>query len=197
MSLYVLVPCKALRHGKSRLAPVLSPAEREALCAELLERTLGLALALVPAARVRIVTADAAARSMALAQGIAAIADGGGGLNAALSQGRDALLEETAARAALILPIDLPGATADAIARATDTAAEIAIAPDEDRQGTNLLFLSGRALGAFRFAFGPGSYQRHRRAAEDAGFRLATIEDPRLAFDIDRPEDWRRWRRDA
>jgi 2-phospho-L-lactate/phosphoenolpyruvate guanylyltransferase len=194
MSLQILVPCKALRQGKSRLAAVLSPAERRDFCASLLERTLSLALALTPAARIAVVTADDEARAIAASRGIAALDDGGFGLNEALGAARDAVLRtEGFESGLLILPIDLPCASAAAIARAADTAAEVAIAPDERKEGTNLLCLAGRARASFRFAFGPGSYERHRRAAAAAGLRVATIEDPNLAFDIDRPEDWRRW----
>ena len=96
---------------------------------------------------------------------------------------------------ALILPIDLALATADAVARAIVKDADVALAPDEQRRGTNLLHIGPRALRGFRFAFGIDSLPAHRHWAEQAGFRVATIDDPLLAFDIDRPEDYDRWRR--
>lgn len=198
MSLHILIPCKSMRQGKSRLAAVLSPRERQELCAHLLERTLRLALALAPAVSIRIITPDPEARTIAASFGVDALEDAGTGLNDALRTAREAILCEAGEDgSALILPIDLPCATVAAIRRATSSAADVAISPDEDHQGTNLLFLVGRALGAFAFAFGPGSYSRHRRAAEHAGFRVAIVEDPLLAFDVDRPEDWRRWQRAA
>ncbi len=195
MGLHILIPCKSLRQGKSRLAAVLSPRERQELCAHLLERTLRLALALGTTASIRIVTRDAEARMIAATFGVDALEDEGTGLNDALRAARDAVLCDGGGdSSALILPIDLPFATVAAIRRAIASTADVAISPDEDCQGTNLLFLAGRALGMFSFAFGPGSYSRHRRTAEDAGLRVAIVEDPVLAFDVDRPEDWRRWR---
>jgi 2-phospho-L-lactate guanylyltransferase len=196
MSLSILIPCKPLHQGKSRLAPVLSPAERQALCAGLLRRSLALALTLRPAARVSVITPDAEATAIAAEYGVDAIDDGGAGLNEALQRGREHIVEQNGvAAAALILPIDLPLATADAVGRAVGAAADVALAPDEQRRGTNLLYIGPRALRAFRFAFGPDSFPAHCRWAEDAGFRTAVIDDPLLAFDIDRPEDYDRWQR--
>jgi 2-phospho-L-lactate guanylyltransferase len=196
MSLYILIPCKPLHEGKSRLAPVLSPPERQLLCARLLHRSLALALALRPAGCIGIVTPDAAATAIAAEYGIDAIDDGGAGLNEALQRGRDRIVERTGGDAsALILPIDLPLATANAVTRVITGDADVAVAPDEQRSGTNLLYVGNRALRVFRFAFGPGSFPAHRRWAEHAGFRVATIDDPLLAFDIDRPEDYDRWQR--
>jgi 2-phospho-L-lactate guanylyltransferase len=196
MSLHILIPCKPLRDGKSRLSPVLSPAERQALCARLLRRSLALALALRPAGSIGVITPDPEARAIAAEYGVEAIDDGGSGLNEALQRGRAGLIENRDRDAsALILPIDLPLATADAVARAIVRDADVALAPDEQRRGTNLLHIGSRALRGFRFAFGIDSLSAHRQWAEQAGFRVATIDDPLLAFDIDRPEDYDRWQR--
>jgi 2-phospho-L-lactate guanylyltransferase len=196
MGLHILIPCKSLERGKSRLSSVLSPRERRELCGRLLERTLRLGLALAPARHVKIITVDREACAIAEKFGIGAIDDGGAELNEALRRGRDAVLRDAGAQvSALILPIDLVYATPAAIERAT-AVADVAIAPDQRHRGTNLLFLAGQALAAFTFAFGSDSYCRHRRAAEEEGFRVESVEDPLLAFDIDRPEDWRRWQRE-
>lgn len=193
MKLHILIPCKSLRQSKSRLSAVLSPSDRRELCRHLLERTLQIGLTLAPARQVKIITPDQEVCAIAEKLGVGAIDDGGADLNQALRRGRDAVLRDADAQvSALILPIDLACATAAAIERLT-ASADVAIAPDQHRQGTNLLYLAGRAVGAFAFAFGPDSYSRHRRMAEKQGFRVDTVEDPLLAFDIDRPEDWRRW----
>jgi 2-phospho-L-lactate/phosphoenolpyruvate guanylyltransferase len=198
MSLHILIPCKKLSDGKSRLAPILSPADRQALCTQLLNRALGLALALRPAGGIWLITPDPAARTIAADLGVATIDDGGAGLNDALQRGRDTIIEKDgAAASALILPIDLPLATAVAVGRVIGGDADVTIAPDAERRGTNLLHIGARALRAFRFAFGPDSFPAHRRWTEQAGFRVAAVDDPCLAFDIDRPEDYQRWQRCA
>jgi 2-phospho-L-lactate/phosphoenolpyruvate guanylyltransferase len=196
MSLNILIPCKPLRRGKSRLAPVLSPAERQALCASLLRRSLSLALTLRSAASIRVITPDAEAMAIAAEYGVDTIDDGGSGLNEALQRGLDRIVERSGENAsALILPIDLPLATAEAVGRTIGEDADVALAPDEQRRGTNLLHIGPRALRAFRFAFGPDSFPAHRRWAEQARFRIAAIDDPLLAFDVDLPEDYDRWQR--
>jgi 2-phospho-L-lactate guanylyltransferase (CobY/MobA/RfbA family) len=69
------------------------------------------------------------------------------------------------------------------------------LAPDAKRRGTNLLYLGERALGAFPFAFGPDSFVTHRSWAKRHGLLVDTIDDPRLAFDLDRQEDYACWQR--
>jgi 2-phospho-L-lactate guanylyltransferase len=191
----ILIPCKPLREGKSRLAGVLGAAERRALCRRLLQDALRLALAVQPAASLRVLTPDPEAADIAAAQGVASIDDGGAGLNAALQRGRAAILAAGGDdAAALVLPIDLPYATADAVGAALARAGDVVLAPDGARRGTNLLYLGPRALGAFPFAFGAESFTAHRDAALRAGLDVAVVDDPRLAFDLDRPEDYARWR---
>lgn len=193
---YILIPCKPLREGKSRLAGVLPPAERQRLCADLLENTLNLALALQSTAGVRVVTPDPEASEIAQARGVATINDGGIGLNAAVRRGLDAVLGTTGnGSAALILPIDLPIATADVVGRAFNGTAQVVIAPDAERRGTNLLCLSYPALSVFPLAFGPSSFAAHRDGAIRAGLSVEILDDHRLAFDLDEPEDYHRWRR--
>ncbi len=192
---HILVPCKSLRSGKSRLADMLSAAERERLCADLLRHTIGLALAVRPARQVRIVTPDQDVVAIAAGLGVAAIEDDGTSLNAALERGRAVILGESDGSAtATILPIDLPHATAADLDRALATPGDVIIAPDAEHRGTNLLHLGRRALPDFRFAFGRDSCAAHRRWGEAQGLRVAVVTVPRLAFDLDRPEDYARWR---
>ena len=61
----VIIPCKALASGKSRLAPVLSRDARARLCARLLQHTLDVATALVPRFNVWLVTSDPEALQLA------------------------------------------------------------------------------------------------------------------------------------
>ena len=191
---YILIPCKPLREGKSRLASVLSAAARQKLCADLLRHSLRLALTLQSVAGVRVVTPDPEARDIAKAQGVATIDDRGVGLNAALRRGLDAILETAESdAAALILPVDLTFATTDAVAPVFSGTADVVLAPDAERRGTNLLFLRRRALSVFALAFGGSSFAAHRDGATRAGLSLEILDDPRLAFDLDEPDDYHRW----
>lgn len=193
---HILIPCKPLAEGKSRLASVLSADERWRLCSVLLRNSLRLALSLPRAVDVRVVTPDPEASEIAKAHGVATIDDEGTGLNAALRRGLRVIEETVDGDAAvLILPIDLPFASADAVGRAFSAVSDVVIAPDREQRGTNLLCLGYRALSMFPLAFGTSSFAAHRDGAVGAGLTIEILDDPRLAFDLDEPEDYHRWRR--
>lgn len=195
MALHLLIPCKSFATGKSRLAPVLDERSRATLCAGLLRQTLACALALVPAGACRLVSSDSEAVALAASAGVGAIGDRGDGLNAALAEARAILRRADPETALLVLPIDLPRASAVALRRLVALPADVVVAPDRHGLGTNALYLSPAAAGIFDFRFGSGSFAAHRIAAESAGLRFAACADPDLAFDIDDPEDLAAWRR--
>jgi 2-phospho-L-lactate/phosphoenolpyruvate guanylyltransferase len=189
----ILIPCKNLDRGKSRLAGCLTPRSRRALCEFFLCRTLDVATQAVTPAQVRVVTSDPRVETIARDYGVAVITDRGGGLNAALEHGRRQLLAEGGGYAGLVLPIDLPRATPAELGSIVSAPQEVVIVPDEAMTGTNVLRLGTRAFCRFRFAFGIRSYAAHCAEARAAGFEAVTVETPNLAFDVDRPEQYRRW----
>src|ERR1700674_944144 len=115
MNLAILIPCKNLDRGKSRLGACLSPRSRRALCEFFLCRTLDVATQVLPAAWVRVVTGDPRVAAIAAEYGAGAIPDDDADLNGALARGRAAILAEAGDCAGLILPIDLPLATPAAL----------------------------------------------------------------------------------
>jgi 2-phospho-L-lactate guanylyltransferase len=189
----ILIPCKNLDRGKSRLAGCLTPRSRRALCEFFLCRTLDVATQAVTPRQVRLVTSDPRVEAIARDYGVAVIPDRGGGLNAALENGRRHVLAEGGARAGLVLPIDLPLATTAELGKVASAAGEVVIGPDEEMTGTNVLRLGTRAFRAFRFSFGVESYAAHCAEARAGGFEVVTFEVPNLAFDVDHPEQYRRW----
>jgi 2-phospho-L-lactate/phosphoenolpyruvate guanylyltransferase len=194
-AMQILIPCKSLDTGKSRLSECLDPAERRVLCSQLLTGTLQRAVELAPPSRIRVVTCDADASGIASRYRIAQTPDPGRGLNAALDAGRSALLAATKADdALLVLPIDLPFGSSDAIANMLSRSSEIVIAPDESGTGTNLLLLRAAALRRLPFAYGIDSYAAHLAAARALGVSIETVRDWRLAFDIDTPAQYAAWR---
>ncbi len=192
----ILIPCKDLDRGKSRLAACLTPRSRRALCEFFLCRTLDLATATVSPARVRVVTSDPRVVAVAGEYGVAVIADREGDLNGALECGRQRILADVGDCAALVLPIDLPLATPAALGDIADAPQDVVIVPDEELDGTNVLRLGPRALRRFRFSFGPRSYSAHCAVARAAGLDVRTVSEPSLAFDVDGPEQYRRWARE-
>jgi 2-phospho-L-lactate/phosphoenolpyruvate guanylyltransferase len=189
----ILIPCKNLDRGKSRLAGCLTPRSRRALCEFFLCRTLDIATQAVTPRQVRLVTSDPRAETIARDYGVAFIPDRGGGLNSALESGRRHILAEGSGQAGLVLPIDLPLATAAELGRVASAAGEVVMVPDEARSGTNVLRLGETAFPRFRFSFGVRSYAAHCAEARAGGFEAVTVEAPSLAFDVDRPEQYRRW----
>jgi 2-phospho-L-lactate guanylyltransferase len=189
MTLAVIVPVKGLAAGKGRLAAILSDAERARLNRSFLERTLAL-VARFPRAGVRIVVSpDAEALAIARAQGAVALVESAPGLNAALEEAaRHAAA--LGAEACLVVSTDLPRlelVDLDEMA----TGGSVAIAPDRRGTGTNALYL-GR-FGLIPFAYGEASFAAHVGAARAAGIEPRIVRRPGLAFDIDTPEDYRRW----
>ena len=186
---HILIPCKPLGEGKSRLAHLLTARQRHDLCAFLLHRTLIVAKNLTRSNRIFVVTADAEAAAQATGHGVAAIADGTQTLNGALIEGRDSIIRTGAVDRLLILPIDLPFADETAILDAA-SASDVTIACDHDRSGTNLLLLKHDATRDFNFSFGAGSFDRHCEIARRAGYSLTTVDTPTLAFDLDEPHHY-------
>jgi 2-phospho-L-lactate guanylyltransferase len=193
MTPVILIPCKDLDRGKSRLAACLTPRSRRALCEFFLCRTLDVATATVSPAHVRVVTSDPRVRAIAGDYGVGVIADREGDLNGALECGRRRILADIGDCAGLVLPIDLPLATPATLGAIAGAPQDVVIVPDEAMEGTNVLRLGPRALPRFRFAFGPHSYAAHCAVARAAGFEVRTVSAPSLAFDVDGPEQYRRW----
>ena len=192
--MYILIPCKSLDNGKSRLSSCLDRDRRRALCEWLLAQTLARATTLEAAEHIRVVTADPQAMAIAIHYGVGVLHDPGGGLNAALEAGRAALLPAMDRDGSLlILPTDLPDASAEVLAQALAQPAEVVIAPDEKEAGTNLLLLRHAAVRHLPFAYGPGSYTAHQAAARAFAHTIDIVKDRRIAFDLDEPEQYFAW----
>lgn len=194
MSLTILIPCKSLDRGKSRLSPLLDATARRRLCELFLRRTLTVAASLVCAQQVRVITSDNGAKAIADSFCVPTIGDDDAGLNEALGKACRRLAAVTdAARDLLVLPIDLPRVTVDGLNAVLSASEDVVLAPDEDRVGTNVLLLRPSAASGFRFLFGPTSFADHCLQARRKGLSLRVVEDRSLAFDIDRPEQYLRW----
>jgi 2-phospho-L-lactate guanylyltransferase len=187
----IIVPHRGLEAAKTRLAPVLDPAEREALARTLLGRVLDVARAVCP--EVVVISPSEALRPIVEAAGARLAVQRGLGLNAGLEQARAEAIAD-GVRTLAVLHGDLPNLSPDDVAALLDAIPPdggVAIAPDRAGTGTNgLAILPSDAIA---FAFGAGSFERHRAGAAAAGRPLAVVERPGLAFDLDTPADLARW----
>jgi 2-phospho-L-lactate guanylyltransferase len=189
MTLAAIVPIKGIAAGKSRLAPVLSDAERGAFNRHLIERTLAV---LATVARVRAVIAvspDDEALAVAGSRGVVALRETAPGLNAALAQA-GVFAVRLGATELLVVSVDLPFLAAGDFDAMT-SGHGLAIAPDRRETGTNALYLS--RPGLIGFAYGERSLAAHVAAAAGAGAPASIVRRPGLAFDVDTPEDYREW----
>ena len=179
-----LIAVKQRVAGKSRLSGQLGVQARVALVRSMLAQVLKAA---TEAHTVRQVIVVSPERDM-IAEDIPVLADSGQGLNAALTQARQALLD-LGVRELLVLPADLPLVTAaeiDILVRAGRSTG-FAIAPDAADTGTNALCLA--TTQSFQFQFGSDSKRRHIAAAAQLGLVPQTVRLPGLEFDVDSPAD--------
>ncbi|HZU06302.1 MAG TPA: 2-phospho-L-lactate guanylyltransferase [Chloroflexota bacterium] len=201
MTLWAVVPVKALAAAKSRLAPILTPAERRALAAALLADVLE-ALSTTPAlARVLVVSADPAALALAEAAGATPVEEppavvpdeptDEAALNAALDHA--ATLAAAAGAAALLaLPADLPLVTAAdvaAVLAAAPPAPSVLLVPARDGGTSILLRQPPLAIPA---RFGPASLRAHLQAAAARSVPARLMWRANLGLDLDGPADLQR-----
>jgi 2-phospho-L-lactate guanylyltransferase len=190
MALWAIVPVKPLRRGKSRLAGVLSPEERNDLNRRLLTHTLETLNAIPEIEQVLVISRDQAALSLAREHGARTVLENGAPeLNVALARAT-IVVKNYATRGLLIVPADLPLISPEDVNAMLDIAVDppvVVLAPDHRRQGTNALLVC--PVGLIEYDFGPGSFQRHCERALQAGARLEILELPSLALDMDMPED--------
>lgn len=175
----VLVPVKAFDQAKIRLAGALPPSKRAALARSMASRVVESAAGMP----VAVVCDDPEVANWAQQLGARVIWEPGSGLNAAVQHGVERL-GEAGARLVVVAAGDLPLATDLRWVTGFDG---ITIVPDRHRDGTNVIGLPARC--GFRFAYGPGSFARHVAEAERLGCTLRVIEDAKLAWDVDVPED--------
>jgi 2-phospho-L-lactate guanylyltransferase len=185
-----VIPVGTLSGAKSRLGAVLDAEERLELTLRLARRTIEATVASRRIGEVLVVTPDDAVRSLAQELGARPIRQRDGGLNRGVDIGRN---EATAASATavLILPIDLPEISTDAIdevVRVLDGPRRplVAIVADRHGRGTNALLIA--PPNAIDTCFGGDSRAAHVAAARAAGAELVELDGP-LALDLDTPDD--------
>ena len=185
----IVIPVKGLASGKSRLAVMLSPAERLALNRRLVEHVLETALEagrkMGPDIAVYLLSTDEAVADIASSRSARFIRQTTEGLNAGLLEAVDCL----PAHRTVFLAADLPNLTSDDIAPLLN-APGIGLAPDRRQIGTNAL--SVPQPGSLPFSFGPESMRLHLESAENLGLQVQVIQRPGLALDLDTKDDLER-----
>jgi 2-phospho-L-lactate/phosphoenolpyruvate guanylyltransferase len=174
-----IVPIKGLGGAKTRLAPVLSDEARARLVEEMLERVLAACREASAIARTLLVTPDPSLAD----DSVDVLVDEGRGHAEAVEL---ALADQRAAGGALVVMADCPLVTAASLDALAAAARPLALAPSRDG-GVNAVAL--RVVNGYRPRFGV-PVEAMLEAGRAAGLDPVVVDDPALALDIDRPEDY-------
>jgi 2-phospho-L-lactate guanylyltransferase len=189
-----VVPVKDTRRAKQRLAGILPGARRQELALAMLEDVLATLARVRELAGIVVVTADPAAAAIAIGRGARIARDGAGdGHTGAVAAAARRLTDEGFAM--LTLPGDIPLVEGDDIRQliavhrvaAERDARAFTIAPARDERGSNAVLCSPAAAVPLRF--GDDSFFPHLAAAKACGIAPTVVRLPRIALDIDTPED--------
>jgi len=189
----LVVPLRAFSLGKTRLAANLTTSERMRL-AEACARSILCSPGVADIERF-VVCDDEATAAWATSIGARAIRVTTSGLDASLHAAQ--LDSRCSTSTVIIAHGDLP--LADRLVQDLDNLEDVdglATAPtdvlivtDRHLDGTNVLVLPRSALGSWRFAYGPGSKERHAAEARRLGLASRVATHPRLSIDLDTVED--------
>ncbi len=176
----VLIPIRSFDDAKTRLAGVLSTADRTRLARAMAERVVHAAHGLP----VHVVSDDASVARWAAGIGVEVLSPGVAGLNESVTAAvRSVAASPEPPERVIIAHADLP--VADDLRVVTGPG--IAIAPDDRRDGSNVLSLPTGA--PFTFRYGPGSFDAHCDEARERGLPVTVVDDASLALDVDEPAD--------
>jgi 2-phospho-L-lactate/phosphoenolpyruvate guanylyltransferase len=186
---YALVPVKDLTHAKGRLASLLSPPERHALARAMLEDVLVALQQASTVDRIALVTTDAHALWLAAQSGFEVVDEGSGRGETGAVELAIKVCQERGASALAVIPGDIPLLTAadvDCVLQ-HGTQHDVVIVPSWDSRGTNAIFL--RPPDVLQLRFGSWSFFPHVKQAKRKGLSYKVVRLPRVALDIDTPED--------
>lgn len=196
MNTWVIMPVKPLLRAKSRLSDVLSPEQREKLALGMLRRNLELVKEIPEVNGVLVITRDTKVLSIAREYGSTTVQESGQPeLNPALMRATE-FLRTMGTDAVLILPTDVPLLAVEdiqEIIRLGRYGGTVVLAPDHAEDGTNALLVN--PPGAIEYSYGPDSFSRHQSEAELHGMDLKIYRSPRIALDVDTPDDLKSYQR--
>ena len=189
--MWAVLPAKDFRNAKERLSPALSPEERQALFAAMLEDVLAAATAAPELEGVLVLTREEKAAALAERYGARAESEPANeGQSPAVARAA-ALLASEGVDGVVTLPGDTPNLTPNEIAHllaAHATAPALTIVPSHDGRGSNCLCVS--PPGLIPFHFGRDSFEPHLAEAAARGVTPLIVDElPAIALDIDTPAD--------
>lgn len=187
-----VIPVKNLSSTKSRLRPVLSLSERQALTLHILSRTIQTLKSSDKVQCILVLTPDDRVLSFAKGLSVIGLKYDGKGLNLALRQATRWGIDQ-GFEAILILPCDIPFLNSEDIKTILGMGVKgervVVIAPNEGKNGTNALFV--KPPGILRYSFGIDSFTRHQEYAFAQHLKVRVYSSLSIGFDLDDPEQYR------
>ncbi len=187
---YAVIPAKDFTGAKQRLSGLLQPSERARLAQAMLSDTLTACAQARGMQGVGVVTCNQQVAEVAEAFGAEVLWEPQAhGHTEAVTFGVQVCLER-GIPVMLTMPGDLPLLTAtdvETILRAPVPPVPVVLVPNRDDMGTNALRLS--PPDCLPLAFGHDSFTRHMALAAERHLAIEVRRIPRLALDIDEPED--------
>jgi len=184
--LCAVVPVKVTTDAKQRLASILSASQRRSLALTMLEDVLATLAHVAGLADTVVVTADPAAAVIAGRYGAQVWSDGA-------QTGHTGAVVAAARRLArahldmLTLPGDIPLVEPDDVRILADATEPFVIVPARDDLGSNAVRCAPPDIVPLRF--GDNSFFPHLVAARGLSIAPKVIRLPRIALDIDTPQD--------
>jgi 2-phospho-L-lactate guanylyltransferase len=193
MTYSALVPVKAVREAKSRLAPYLSSREREQLVMEMLQHVLFTLQESGQFTRINVVSPDERVLAAAQQWGAQSLIEEQPGHNPALQAAAQRELE-AGATALLTLSADLPLLQPDDIRSLVQASYhyDVVLAPSHEGSGTNALLVHPPLV--VPYVFGTGSLYRYQQEARQRHVSSTTCFSIGLALDIDTISDVETWK---
>ncbi|NIP23212.1 MAG: 2-phospho-L-lactate guanylyltransferase, partial [Phycisphaerae bacterium] len=189
---FVIVPVKDLSKAKERLSSIMPQEERTALAYAMLEDVLSALKGSKLPYRKFIVTLDAGAIEIAKRLGIEVIPETEQKGESASVDYASQVCMEMGAKSVLVIPGDAPLITSgdiDYILGREKGSPSIVFVPARDKLGTNAFLRN--PPDAIPSMFGHDSFNKHKDEADRCGIPYVSFENPRIALDIDNPEDLR------
>jgi coenzyme F420-0:L-glutamate ligase/coenzyme F420-1:gamma-L-glutamate ligase len=184
----ILIPVKNLGNAKQRLSAVLDRSTRTELAHAMLEDVLQ-AVFEARVDQVALVTSDGFAIGLAAKYGFEVIPDTANRGETDAIEMATRVCEERGIETTLVIPGDIPLVEAADLRTIHEhaPASGSVLVPSSDERGTNAVLRRPAAL--FPLRFGNDSFVPHLTAAKATGQSSVVLSLPRIALDIDTPED--------
>jgi len=188
----ILIPVKSTEKAKGRLATLLDESARQRLSLAMLEDVLAAVMPTVGSLveAVYVATSDPAAMETARRYQATILEEQEQRSESHSVDAASGVCEGLWVEALLTLPADIPAIQPDdiaAILREATPERAVVLVPSRNGRGTNAIWRRPPTVIPSRFGF--DSFRKHQAEARARGLAYATLALPRVAVDIDEPDD--------